>query len=157
MESIISNLVKQFENGAISRRDLIRNLLVVAAVGKTASAAEPQDTPFQSAKIDHISIQTRDMTRSIEFYEKIFGLTILGEDKANEIIRMGPAGARILVSLHHKPPTGIVDHYAIAIQGFNRDRVTASLKQHGLNAEQNVDYGFYVRDPEGIPVQIVGA
>ena len=26
----------------------------------------------------------------------------------------------------------------------------------GLEAEENLDYGFFVRDPEGVPVQIVG-
>ena len=30
------------------------------------------------------------------------------------------------------------------------------LAKHGLTAEQNLDYGFFVRDPEGVPVQIVG-
>jgi hypothetical protein len=53
--------------------------------------------------------------------------------------------------------TGIVDHYAIAIRGFNQSQVTAALAEHGLQSEQNLDYGFYVRDPAGIPVQIVGA
>jgi len=62
---------------------------------------------------------------------------------------------RVIVSLHHKPPMGIIDHYAIAIDAFDRDAVTRALKQQGLTAEENLDYGFYVRDPEGIPVQIV--
>jgi hypothetical protein len=78
----------------------------------------------------------------------------LGEDKENEIVRMGVT--RIIVSLHRKPPVGIVDHFAIAIDDFDREAVTAELAKHGLKAEQNLDYGFYVRDPEGIPVQIVG-
>ena len=62
---------------------------------------------------------------------------------------------RILVSLHRKSPTGIVDHYAIAIDAFDRESVTRTLTQLGLTPEQNLDYGFHVRDPEGIPVQIV--
>jgi catechol 2,3-dioxygenase-like lactoylglutathione lyase family enzyme len=94
------------------------------------------------------------MARSVEFYEKIFGLRILGEDRENEIVRMGVT--KIIVSLHRKPPVGIVDHFAIAIDDFDREAVTAELAKHGLKAEQNLDYGFYVRDPEGIPVQIVG-
>ena len=94
------------------------------------------------------------MARSIEFYEKIFGLKVLSEDKENEIVRMGVT--RIIVSLHRKPPVGIVDHFAIAIDDFNREAVTAELAKHGLQAQQNLDYGFFVRDPEGIPVQIVG-
>jgi catechol 2,3-dioxygenase-like lactoylglutathione lyase family enzyme len=93
------------------------------------------------------------MARSREFYEKIFGLKVLSEDKENEIVRMGVT--RIIVSLHHKQPVGIVDHFAIAIDDFNREAVTAELAKLGLKAEQNLDYGFFVRDPEGVPVQIV--
>jgi U3 small nucleolar ribonucleoprotein component len=83
-----------------------------------------------------------------------FGLKVLNEDKENEIVRMGVT--RIIVSLHRKSPMGIVDHFAIAIDDFNRDAVTAELTKHGLKAEENLDYGFFVRDPEGVPVQIVG-
>ena len=108
---------------------------------------------MKTVKIDHISIQVTDMARSREFYEKIFGLKVLSEDKENEIVRMGVT--RIIVSLHHKQPVGIVDHFAIAIDDFNREAVTAELAKLGLKAEQNLDYGFFVRDPEGVPVQIV--
>jgi catechol-2,3-dioxygenase len=153
METVISNLVKQFEKGMLSRRELIQSLLAVSAAGGAASAAAFQETPFKSTRIDHISIQVTDLPRSIAFYQKVFGLSVLNEDKANEIVRMGTT--RTIVSLHHKPPTGIVDHYAIAIDGFDREGVTRALKQLGLTAEENLDYGFYVRDPEGIPVQIV--
>jgi catechol 2,3-dioxygenase-like lactoylglutathione lyase family enzyme len=126
---------------------------VLTLAGGAASAAPLQQTPFKSSRIDHISIQVTDLPRSIAFYQKIFGLSILNEDKANEIVRMGTT--RTIVSLHHKPPTGIVDHFAVAIDGFNRDQVTQALKEQGLTAEENLDYGFYVRDPEGVPVQIV--
>jgi catechol-2,3-dioxygenase len=152
LETVISNLLKQFEKGALSRRELIQGLVALSAAG-AAGAAPLQQTPFKSTRIDHISIQVTDMPRAIAFYQKVFGLMILNEDKPNEIVRMGTT--RTIVSLHRKPPTGIVDHYAIAIDGFQQESVTQALKQLGLTAEQNLDYGFYVRDPEGIPVQIV--
>ena len=126
---------------------------MLAAVGGAASGAEAQEAPFRSTRIDHISIQVTDLPRSIDFYEKVFGLSILNEDRDNEIVRMGTT--RILVSLHRKSPTGIVDHYAIAIDAFDRESVTRTLTQLGLTPEQNLDYGFHVRDLEGIPVQIV--
>ena len=153
MHAVIDELVARFDQGTLSRRQLISGLTALAAAGSAASAAA-QTTPFRSTRIDHISIQVTDMARSVEFYEKIFGLKILGEDKENEIVRMGVT--RIIVSLHRKPPVGIVDHFAIAIDDFDREAVTAELAKHGLTAQQNLDYGFYVRDPEGIPVQIVG-
>src|SRR5262245_8215287 len=153
MEAVISNLLRRFETGVLSRRELVRSLMALTAAGGAASAAPFQQTPFKSSRIDHISIQVTDLPRSIAFYQKVFGLSILSEDKPNEIVRMGTT--RIIVSLHHKEPTGIMDHYAIAIDAFDKESVAASLKQQGLTAQENLDYGFYVRDPEGIPVQIV--
>ena len=153
MEQLISDLVTRFERGTLTRRQLIKGLTMVAATG-AASPAAAQQTPFASTRIDHISVQVSDLPRSIAFYRTIFGLNILNEDKANAIVRMGVT--RTIVSLHQKPPTGIVDHFAIAVDGFNQESATKTLAQHGLTAQTNLDYGFYVRDPEGIPVQIVG-
>ena len=154
MKAVIDDLVAQFDRGTLSRRHLLQGLTVLAAAGG-AGHAVAQTAPFKSTRIDHISIQVTDMARSVAFYEKIFGLKVLNEDKENEIVRMGVT--RIIVSLHRKPPMGIVDHFAIAIDDFNRDAVTAELAKQGLTAEQNLDYGFFVRDPEGIPVQIVAS
>lgn len=155
METAIDDLVERFERGALSRRQLVKGLAMLAATAGAGSAAAQATTPFRPTRIDHVSIQVTDMRRSIEFYRSVFGLTIINEDEENRIVRMG--ADRILVSLHAKAPTGIVDHYAIAIDGFDREAVTQALAGHGLTAEQNLDYGFYVRDPEGIPVQIVGS
>jgi glyoxylase I family protein len=154
MEGNISNLVKRFEQGKLSRRELVQGLAILVAAGPAAAAPALQQTPFVSTRIDHISIQVTDLPRSIAFYEDVFGLTILNQDEANQIVRMGTT--RVIVSLHQKPPTGIVDHFAIAVDGFDSESATRALASHGLTAEQNLDYGFYVRDPEGIPVQIVG-
>src|SRR5262249_21771989 len=102
-----------------------------------------------------VSIQVRDLPASIAFYQKMFGLTVVSEDKPNEIVRLGGAG-KALVSLHHKSPMGIVDHFAIAVEKFNRDQVTLELKARGATPEDNLDAGFHIQDPEGISVQIVG-
>jgi catechol 2,3-dioxygenase-like lactoylglutathione lyase family enzyme len=154
MNPVVDDLVARYDRGTLSRRHLIQGLTALAAASG-ALPASAQATPFSSTRIEHISIQVTDMARSVEFYEQIFGLKVLGEDEENEIVRMGVT--RIIVSLHRKPPVGIVDHFAIAIDNFDREAVTAELAKHGLTAEQNLDYGFYVRDPEGIPVQIVGS
>jgi len=156
MKSTIEKLVDDFEEGHLSRRDLVKALSAIAAAG-AATTAKAQETPFVSTAIDHISIQVETLAPSIEFYQTIFGLSILNQDDENKIVRMGPTGGRVIVSLHEKPPTAIVDHYAIAIRNFDQQRVTQALAAHGLEAQQNLDYGFYVRDPAGIPVQIVGA
>jgi catechol 2,3-dioxygenase-like lactoylglutathione lyase family enzyme len=154
MQSVITDLVTRLDAGTLTRRRLLQGLTLLAAAGGAGRGAA-QDTPFKSTIIDHISVQVPDLAPSIEFYERVFGLAILNEDKANEIVRMGVT--KTIVSLHHKEPTRIVDHFAIAVEGFERESATRALERHGLKAEQNLDYGFHVRDPAGIPVQIVGA
>jgi catechol 2,3-dioxygenase-like lactoylglutathione lyase family enzyme len=152
MEAIISSLLNRFEKGALSRRGLIQSLAMLSAAG-TASEALGQDSGIKAARIDHVSIQVTDLPRSIAFYQKMFGLTVVSEDKPNEIVRLGLG--KTLVSLHHKSPTGLVDHFAIGVENFNKDAVTRQLKQRGANPEDNLDAGFHIKDPEGISVQIV--
>jgi hypothetical protein len=48
-----------------------------------------------------------------------------------------------------------VDHFAIGIEKFNKEAVTAELAKRGLKGEDNLDAGFHVVDPEGISVQIM--
>jgi catechol 2,3-dioxygenase-like lactoylglutathione lyase family enzyme len=155
MEAVISNLLQRFEKGALSRRELVQGLAMLAVAGG-ASPAAAQGTALKAVKVDHVSIQVTDLPRAIAFYQKVFGMTLVSEDKPNEISRMGTNG-KVIVSLHHKNPTGIVDHFAIGVEGFNRDAVTESLNAMGLRPENNLDAGFHVKDPEGMSVQIVGA
>jgi catechol 2,3-dioxygenase-like lactoylglutathione lyase family enzyme len=153
MEAMIASLVSRYEQGALTRRGLIQGLTMLAA-GGAASTLQAQDA-LKGTKIDHISIQVTDLPRAVAFYEKVFGLTVLSEDKPNEIARLG--AGKIIVSLHHKSPTGLVDHFAIGVENFNKEAVTAKLKQLGITPEENLDAGFHIKDPEGMNVQIVPA
>ena len=155
METIISGLVQRFERGELTRRDLVQGLALLAAAGGPASVARAQPPGLKAAKIDHISIQVSDLPRAVAFYQRMFGLSVVSEDKPNEIVRLGVG--RALVSLHHKSPPGRVDHFAIGVENFNRDSVTKQLQQLGVNPEENLDAGFHIQDPEGMSVQIVGA
>jgi len=94
-------MLKRFENGALTRRELIQGLAMLATASGTASAAAGvQESGFKATTIDHISIQVSDLPRSIAFYQSVFGLHVVSEDKPNEIVRLGQTRTR--VSLHHK-------------------------------------------------------
>ena len=150
MEPVISDLVTRFERGALTRRELIGALALLAG----GAAAAPAAT-LKSASINHVSVLVTDMARSIDFYGRVFGLTLVNEDKANKIARLG-AGGKVLVSLRIEPPPGVIDHFAIGVEGFNRDAVTADLKGFGLTPADNIQFGFHVKDPDGAVVQITG-
>jgi catechol 2,3-dioxygenase-like lactoylglutathione lyase family enzyme len=147
---LINDLVTDYERGRLTRRELIQTLALVAAAGASAAAA-----PLRSASINHVSVLVSDMARSIEFYNRVFGLSVQNEDKANKISRLG-IGGTVLVSLRVEPPPGLVDHFAIGVEGFNRDSVTKELQSMGLMPRENLEFGFHVKDPDGANVQITG-
>ena len=153
MEAIIPNLLKSFDKGTLTRRELMQGLALIAAASRTVSASPLQESAIKGARIDHVSIQVTDLPRSVSFYQKVFGFSVVSQDKPNEIVRLGTTKA--VVSLHHKSPTGLVDHFAIGVEAFNKDAVTRELKQQGLTPEENLDAGFHIKDPEGMSVQIV--
>jgi catechol 2,3-dioxygenase-like lactoylglutathione lyase family enzyme len=150
VEAVISDWIARFERGGCTRRELVGALALIAGAGSTASAAT-----LKSASINHVSVLVTDMARSIEFYGRVFGLTLVNEDKTNKIARLG-AGGKVLVSLRVEPPPGVIDHFAIGVEGFNREAVTADLKGFGLTPADNIQFGFHVKDPDGAVVQITG-
>ena len=67
----------------------------------------------------------------------------------------GTGVGNTLVSLRQQNPPGLIDHFAISVEGFNRDAATQILKQHGLSPDNNIEFGFHVKDPDGAVVQVV--
>ena len=163
MDPLIADLVERYDTGRLSRRELVAGLSALAAAGGAgaAQAQAPAPPPLQPVGIDHVSILVADLQRSTEFYPRVFGLAVVSEDKPNKIVRLGPKGppqpgvGRVLVSLRLEPPKGTVDHWAFRIAGFDQKTATETLKAHGLTSATNVEYGFYVRDPDGVVVQMV--
>jgi catechol 2,3-dioxygenase-like lactoylglutathione lyase family enzyme len=150
VEHVIADLVTRFERGRLTRRELIGALAAIATTSQAVSAA-----PLAAGSINHASVLVSDMGRSTDFYNRVFGLSVMNEDKPNRIARLG-AGGKILVSLRVEPPAGLVDHFAIGVENFNRERVTTDLKALGLTPQENLEFGFHVKDPDGANVQITG-
>jgi glyoxylase I family protein len=150
IESIVSDLVSRFEKGSLSRRELVQGLtaLVVSGTG----AAAQQDIDFKSADIDHVSIQVADLQRSVDFYQKMFGFSVVSQDQPLGIVRLGTN--RTLVSLNHQSPAGIVDHFAIGIPRFTKEAAARYLTEHGAAALDDPYAGLHIKDPDGINVQI---
>ncbi len=153
MEPIVDDLVRRFERGALTRRQLIQGISALVATAGTSQGAAAQPGPLRGMGIDHVSILVTDLQRSAAFYRRVFGLTPVSEDKPNQILRLGTN--RTIVSLRHEGPSGITDHFAITVENFNRDAVTEQLTQHGLTPAQNVQFGFHIKDPDGVVVQMV--
>ena len=151
MEQVISDLVTRFEKGSLSRRELVQGLAMLAASGTAAAAAE-EDIDFKTADIDHVSIQVADLQRSVDYYQKMFGFSVLSQDQPRGIIRLGVT--KTLVSLNQQSPAGIVDHFALGVPRFSKEAATRYLTQRGATVLDDPYAGLHTKDPDGINVQI---
>ena len=149
MEPIISSLISRYEKGSLSRRDLVAGLALLAASGTAAAA--PEEIAFKDANIDHVSIRVADLQRSITFYQKMFGFSVVSRADP-EIVRLG--NGKNLVSLNRGGPAGTIDHFAIGIARFNNESGARYVTQRGATPLQGDYAGFHIKDPNGINVQI---
>jgi hypothetical protein len=155
MKPIISDLVTRYETGRLSRRDLIQGLTMLVATAAAKGADGPAETPkLDCSGVDHVSVRVKDLQRSAEFYQSLFGLEPRGEDKEHRILRLGK-GRHVIVSLRQDEPYGQIDHFGLKIEGFNKDAATKLLTARGLVPKEDWEYGYYVRDPDNAVVQML--
>jgi catechol 2,3-dioxygenase-like lactoylglutathione lyase family enzyme len=148
MNHTISKLLETYENGKLSRRDLVQGLALLAASSTKLSAAG-----FQGSSINHVSLYVSDLQRSTNFYEHVLGCTINKREVDNQVM----LGKGFLV-LRPGKPAGKVDHIAIGVDNFNKEAVTADLKSRGATPkDEKGGVGFHVVDPDGFPLQIINS
>jgi catechol 2,3-dioxygenase-like lactoylglutathione lyase family enzyme len=154
METIIAGLISHFEKGSLSRRDLVQALTILAASGTAvgAAAAAQGELDFKAANIDHVSIHVADLKRSVQFYQNMFGFTVVSQDQAQGIIRLG--NGKVLVSLNNGKAAGTIDHFAIGIPRFDARSGRQYFTQRGAMPLQGDYAGFHIKDPDGVNVQI---
>ncbi len=165
MESMIAKLLHDFEQGRMNRRQLIQTIAVtaaaVAAGGATAGAAPAAAQGmggghgFQAVAVNHISYQVADYARTRDFYADLLGMKVMADNGHQCDMAFGetfllPRNAR------DKSKAPLVDHFAITIADWDKDKVGAELTRRGLNPRPDTDDSFHIKDPDGYNLQISG-
>jgi catechol 2,3-dioxygenase-like lactoylglutathione lyase family enzyme len=157
MEAIISNLVQEFEQGKLSRRQLIRSLAVAVAAG-TALAAKPvaaaaDGKGFKAIAVNHISYQVADYAKTRDFYADLLGMQPHNDDGTQCYMRFGES---VFIPRNRPPNTPRIDHIAYTIESWDRGAVETELKRRGLEPRPDTADSFHVRDINGYDLQICG-
>jgi len=156
MEHVIANLLRDFEHGKLSRRELIRSLaLTVTAASVATAAPTAEGQGFNAVAVNHISYGVADYGRTRDFYADLLGMKVANDDGKQCTLAFGDSFivARKSREADSKP---LVDHFAITIDTWNKDAVEAELKRRGLESRPDTDDSFIVKDPDGFSLQISG-
>ena len=159
MEHIIGKLLREYEHGRVTRRQLIRTLALAATA--TSAAGTVEAAPANAVSVNHVSMQVADYTKTRDFYAGLFGMKVSDDDGKTQC-RL-TSGDNILIPRNASSRPGGkpgVDHIAYTLANWDADKsvkpaVEAELKRRGLNIRVT-EGSFHVQDPDGFEVQMGG-
>ena len=180
MEQIISGLLRDFETGKLTRRQLIQALAIGVTAGPAALAAaqkpaqpstippSPSQAPWKTVWLDHISYVVSDYRRSTAFYRDLMGWEIIHDDGQKQCsMKVGNAGGIIIRNragyegidgdTNRPSITGLIDHVSWGIEPWDTAQVKAELEKRGLKPQPDMNgkfQSFHLRDPDGWDLQI---
>ncbi len=131
--------------------------------------------PFAMRGIDHIVLRVVDLPKILAFYHDVLGCTDEREQAEIGLYQLR-AGASLIDIVPIDGKLGTkggaapgeegrnLDHFALAIEPFDREALGAHLAAHGVDIlEEGPRYGaegegpsIYIRDPEGNIVELKG-
>ncbi len=158
MESMIANLLDDFEHGRMTRRQLIKRIAVVATVAADATPASAEKSKgFKAVAVNHISYQVNDYAKTRDFYEDLLGMKVVGDTGTQCYLVIGGTNTFVIPrNAAQGATTPRIDHIAYTIENWNKDAVKAELERRGLNPQPDTENSFHVKDPNGFDLQISG-
>lgn len=179
MERVIAGLLKDFEDGKLTRRQLIRSL-AMAAVASPLAAAQPAAparsmAPWKTVWLDHISYAVADYKKSVAFYTNLMGWEVQSDTGTQATLNINGIGGIIIRNSRQaaanaqpaaapaqaagRPPlTGVINHVSWGIEPWDTEGVKAELDRRGLNPRPDMVganfKSYHVTDPDGWDLQI---
>src|SRR3984893_15741582 len=155
MEQIIAKLLHEFEQGKLTRRQLVQNLTIAATAASSLSgvpAAAAEGKVLNVTNINHVSYQVTDYAKTRDFYAGLFGMKVSEDDGKQCRLSFGN---NILI-VRNRRPAPKVDHIAYTIANWDQEKeaMEAEVKRRGLKAVQgDIKTSLHILDPDGLGVQ----
>lgn len=116
---------------SLTRRQMLSSLPALALLPRTLSAAQAA-APIRVRTINHFAIAVADTKRSIDFYQGLFGMPIVATNGPSTMLRIGAGPQFISIGPVANGAAPRITHFCLGMEGFNVDRVLASLAEHGV-------------------------
>jgi catechol 2,3-dioxygenase-like lactoylglutathione lyase family enzyme len=153
MHNAMSELLDRYEAGLMSRRELLGALIGIALPSTPVQQGKP--LIGTATQLNHVTLYVHDVSRSQEFYQKLFGMPVLTRQNAGVNLRAGAGFVGLYPAGDGGPPR--IDHMCLSVDHFDAATVLRELNPLKLNAEivrRGDTEELYFDDPDGISVQI---
>ena len=97
-------LLNQYEDGSLSRRDLLAALALLVAAPAAADAAQAAKPVGAVKSMNHVTVFVPNVQKAVDFYQGLFGMPILTKQDAGINLSTGTG------LLRHLSRAGQRDH-----------------------------------------------
>ncbi len=165
MSATIDQLVRRFEDGKLTRRELVMALSALVLM-RPEARGQTSAPPISVSTMNHVTLTVSDVPRSVAFYQRIFGMPLVTTQGTEAdwsaptvpVLGIGNGPQFIAFSRGDRPS---INHYCLGMEGFDADRVVKMLAEHDVEARVRLradsdppSEELMFSDPDGIPVQI---
>lgn len=154
MTDRIEMLLDSFQQGRLSRRELVATIALMASAAPSSAAG----SPLHAASLNHVSLAVSDVERSRQFYQKMFDLPVVSKQAGGINLGVGPQSFLGLYNMGSISPR--IHHVCLTIDDFTPDSALDALSKEGVKGTIRDRDGvkeLYFQDPDGITVQLQGA
>ena len=151
MNATVERLVSRYEDGKLSRRNLVQALSALVVGWSATPKAQSSRIPVRA--LDHVTLNVSDIDQSVEFYQRVFEMPVMS--------RLGPdvnlAAGSSCLGLHQVDDQDPhIGHYCLGVEGFDHEQILKRLADHGVRGTVNdAEPPILVfTDPDGIIVQL---
>ncbi len=118
--------------GVMTRRSLLLSLPGLALARRVL--AQEQAAPLGVRGLHQVTLAVSDLERSLDFYQGLFGLSVQARHGRKILLRIGDGPHFLaLTEAGSEPPH--VDHFGLAVENFNVDRVLRTLAGHDVTPD----------------------
>jgi predicted enzyme related to lactoylglutathione lyase len=152
MNQAVDSLLSHYENGRMSRRELVGIITALAAAPLPAIA---QPAALEAATLNHASLIVSDLDRSVAFYQRVFGLEVKSRQMGGVNLAVGDA----FLGIYQGGPNAMphINHFCFGLRNFDPVRTVAALEGADVTAESRERDGVtqvYCADPDNLRVQL---
>ncbi len=130
------------------------------------SIPKPDGKGFKAYAVNHLVLMVPDVDRARDFYMDLLGMNLLYYKPGDRFGIETPGGpvcflkfgenALYLRKSQHPENKTYVAHFAPSVENYDQAPVKAELVRRGLNPTADSRYGWSIRDPAGMRIEVAG-
>ena len=168
MRSNLNHLKPVSPQEFLSRRVFLGSLSALTLTSRLFGS-DPTSGAISATAINHVTINVTDLRRSLDWYQRLFGMPVVARQGETVILRVGN-GPQFLAIASRAQAKPEITSLGLSTDNFDLDRIVKILKAHAIAlapkpaplkahvriGEQTVGGTpeVYIGDPDGIVVQI---